>query len=170
VAEGPDARLPSPGARGVIELQAGAPRDALTVPAAALLLRDGRLVVVVDAGGRARVQPVKIGMREDGRVEVLEGLAAGDRVAVSGAELLAPPPAATGGGEGAWLVLPAGSGPAIAAALPAGSVARPRPRAARVRLDAREALLRGFTLGRILAALDTGAPLPDELVSALAER
>jgi Cu(I)/Ag(I) efflux system membrane fusion protein len=61
--------------------QAGAPR--LTVPDSALLDTGNRQVVLVEVGqGRFQPRQVKAGARGDGFVEVLEGLADGDRVVV----------------------------------------------------------------------------------------
>ena len=45
---------------------------------------------VVDAESKAQVRPVKTGTRTDDRVEILEGLAAGDQVVVEGLVRLAP--------------------------------------------------------------------------------
>jgi RND family efflux transporter MFP subunit len=77
--------------RGRIELP-GAGREAVAVPAAAVLRRGGLEVVVVrDAGGRAQSRAVTVGETlAGGRVEVLSGLAGGESVLVG---LGAPPPA-----------------------------------------------------------------------------
>jgi len=54
--------------------------DALRVPASALFRHgDGHAVFRID-GSRARLTPVRIGLRGDGMVEILEGLAEADRV------------------------------------------------------------------------------------------
>lgn len=64
--------------------------QALVVPAAAVVLRDGfSTVFVVDADGLARARRIEAGAREQGLVEVRRGLAAGDRVVVAGAGFLA---------------------------------------------------------------------------------
>ena len=60
-------------------------RDVLTVPAAALGARDeeGRYLVRVEtAPNRYEEQPVRIGLNNNVRAEVLEGLDKGDRVAI----------------------------------------------------------------------------------------
>lgn len=66
----------------------GDSRRSLLVPAAAVYRSGGlNLVAAVDAGGLVRTRAVTLGARTDGEVEVLSGLAAGDRVL---AELTAP--------------------------------------------------------------------------------
>jgi membrane fusion protein (multidrug efflux system) len=68
-----------------------APRTVLALPELALL-QVGRnsFVFRVGADGSVAQVPVKAGARERGRVEVLEGLAAGDRVVVEGTGKLRP--------------------------------------------------------------------------------
>lgn len=67
-----------------------ASRQALTVPAAALVQRAGiEGVFVVNAEGIAQFRMVRSGERQNGRVEIQAGLAAGERVVVEGAERLA---------------------------------------------------------------------------------
>ena len=70
----------------------GAPRSALTIPAAALVQR-GQIafVFVVDQGAMARLRAVSSGATANGRVELLAGLADGDVL------VLNPPPALTDG-------------------------------------------------------------------------
>ena len=59
----------------------GAPRASLTVPAEAVLRTGGlSLAVAVDAEGKARTRAVTTGAVREGRVEILSGLSAGDRV------------------------------------------------------------------------------------------
>ncbi len=85
--------------------------DALLIPEAALMpTKDGQFVFkVVD--GAASMVPVKIGLRQDAEVEIIEGLAAGD-IVVTGGQLklqtgvpvmlppdLAPPAADQGGAQ-----------------------------------------------------------------------
>jgi len=66
---------------------------ALVVPAASVVVRDGRsLVFEVDATdrpGQVIAREVRTGRRQDTEVEIVSGLAEGTRVAVSGAGLLA---------------------------------------------------------------------------------
>jgi Cu(I)/Ag(I) efflux system membrane fusion protein len=55
--------------------------ERLAVPLSAVLDTGIRQAVLIDKGeGRFEPRPVKLGMRGDGYVEVLEGLATGDRV------------------------------------------------------------------------------------------
>jgi RND family efflux transporter MFP subunit len=61
----------------------------LVVPAAAVVVRDGYpYVFTVDAQSKARRVRVRTGERVGDQTEVLEGLAAGDRVVVQGAGFL----------------------------------------------------------------------------------
>lgn len=66
-------------------------REALVVPEISVQ-QNGTLSFVyrVDADGVAQMAPVKLGGRQAGRVEVLDGLAAGDRVVVDGTVKLRP--------------------------------------------------------------------------------
>lgn len=60
----------------------GEAREVLRAPASAVFRHgEGQAVLRVD-GGRARLQPVRIGLRGGGDVEILEGLTQGDRVVV----------------------------------------------------------------------------------------
>lgn len=65
------------------------PRDALVIPESAVV-PSGRKAFVfrIDeaAGGRAQRREVRLGSRREGEVEVLEGLAAGDRVVSHGTQ------------------------------------------------------------------------------------
>jgi len=72
-------------AHGVIETSAS---PALTVPAESIVIRDGRSYLAALDGERVELVPVTTGRREDGRVEVLDHLTAGQRVAVRGAGFL----------------------------------------------------------------------------------
>lgn len=65
-------------------------QPALTVPQTAVLYREDKPgVFVIDANGRVRFRPVVAGARAAGRIEVVSGLRAGERVAVQGAGFLA---------------------------------------------------------------------------------
>jgi hypothetical protein len=68
------------------------PRDALLAPAEGVLHvgRADYLLVATPEVGVWRVSPVEVGEMRDGRVEVLKGLVAGDRVLGQGAILLKP--------------------------------------------------------------------------------
>lgn len=74
-----------PGTLATVEIVVGTRESALQIPPLAL---DGDFVWVVDADGFAHRRPVAVGLRARDRVEVLEGLAPGDRVVTSGASLL----------------------------------------------------------------------------------
>ncbi len=73
-----------PGMFATVELAAGAARERLLLPASALI-EDGERQVVLRALGEGRFQPqpVLIGERGRGQVEVIEGVDEGDRVVVS---------------------------------------------------------------------------------------
>lgn len=64
--------------------------EALTVPSAAVVRRDGYPYVFrVDPAGTAKRVRIRVGAADGDRLEVLEGLAAGDAVVLSGAGFLA---------------------------------------------------------------------------------
>jgi len=74
------------------------PRPALVVPRSAVQTVEGSPVVfVADGQGRFTARPVTLGAEVDGRVDVLTGLKAGERVAATGGfalkSVLAGPPA-----------------------------------------------------------------------------
>ncbi|MBD0274101.1 MAG: efflux RND transporter periplasmic adaptor subunit [Acetobacteraceae bacterium] len=87
VALPPDSGLrPGMFARAEVQIEAA---TALTVPQEAVVFREGRPAVFVLAGDdRVALRPVAAGRRREGAVEVLEGLAAGERVVVAGAGFL----------------------------------------------------------------------------------
>jgi RND family efflux transporter MFP subunit len=63
--------------------------EALTAPTPAIVVRDGNnFVFVVDAESKAAARQVQTGRRVGDRVEIVEGLQAGERVAVQGAGFL----------------------------------------------------------------------------------
>lgn len=74
-----------PGALAAVEIVVGRREAALVVPQAAV---SGSVVWVVEEAGTARSRPVAVGLSGDGRVEILSGLAPGDRVVTAGASLL----------------------------------------------------------------------------------
>lgn len=82
----PDYRL-KPGLLMMVELLAR-PREALVIPEAALLpMGRGNAVFVVKQEGetwKAHRRSVTIGRRQEGKVEIVEGLAAGETVVVDG--------------------------------------------------------------------------------------
>jgi len=85
--EDPAARL-RPGMTGAVVLEVGPPREAVVVPATALVYDQAQPLVFVEEGGRYEARPVRIGLVRDGRVEVVEGLPPGARVVVVGAPSL----------------------------------------------------------------------------------
>jgi multidrug efflux pump subunit AcrA (membrane-fusion protein) len=76
-----------PGSSVQVSMLAKTISDALSIPAAALLtLQDGTTsVMVVGSDERAHQKPVQAGIRQNDRVQVVEGLQAGDRVVAAGA-------------------------------------------------------------------------------------
>jgi HlyD family secretion protein len=56
--------------------------DVLSVPPAALVRQDGKTGVFVIADGRAQFRPVRVGVRAETGIEVLEGLSGGEAVIV----------------------------------------------------------------------------------------
>jgi len=82
--------------------------DAVLVPEAAIVPFGGRILVMKVVDGRAQPQPVALGLRRDGLVQVVSGLAAGDVVITAG-QMKTQPGAAV-------------------AVLPPGGAAAPSPR------------------------------------------
>jgi multidrug efflux pump subunit AcrA (membrane-fusion protein) len=82
----PKGRL-KPGSSVQVAMVARSVPDTLAIPGAALLTaQDGTTsVMVVGSDGRAHQKPVKIGIRDGDRVQIVEGLSAADRVVGSGA-------------------------------------------------------------------------------------
>lgn len=73
----------------VAEIEMPASRPALLIPEMALQEIGGALSVFVQTGPETfRATPVEIGSRQSGRVEVISGLRAGDRVVTNGGFLL----------------------------------------------------------------------------------
>ncbi|MDP1983778.1 MAG: hypothetical protein Q8K23_14615, partial [Sulfuritalea sp.] len=66
--------------------------EALTVPEQSIVLRPaGKVVyVIAEADGQKKAQqkPVKVGAKRGGRIEILEGLAGGETIALDGAGFL----------------------------------------------------------------------------------
>lgn len=77
------AALAVPGARADLALVFES-RDALGIPSAAILIRNGAPIVFVVRDGRAVQTPVETGLEHDGWTEIRAGLAAGDPVVVEG--------------------------------------------------------------------------------------
>ena len=76
-----------PGTSVQLSLTAKTVKDALVVPAAAVITgADGSSTVMVAGGdGRAHQRAVKLGIRQDDYVQILEGVGAGDKVVTTGA-------------------------------------------------------------------------------------
>lgn len=76
-----------PGTSVQLSMVARSVPDALTIPAAALLTsEDGKTTVMVaGSDGHAHQKAVKTGVREQDRLQIVDGLSAGERVVASGA-------------------------------------------------------------------------------------
>ncbi|MEM9593735.1 MAG: efflux RND transporter periplasmic adaptor subunit [Acidobacteriota bacterium] len=88
-AANPDGRL-MPGAFAEVQLVLAEREDALMVPAIALIPGLDTTTVYVVEDGKAASRPVRTGQRTEGKVEITEGLVAGDRVIVSGIQQVRP--------------------------------------------------------------------------------
>jgi membrane fusion protein (multidrug efflux system) len=73
-----------PGGFVRVAIQTDVRPDAILVPKRAVLERDGKAFVFLAANGVARRVPVQLGYEEDGNIEILQGISAGDRVVVAG--------------------------------------------------------------------------------------
>jgi HlyD family secretion protein len=76
-----------PGTSVKLSLTAKTVKDALVIPAAAVLTAPdgGTTVMIAGPDGRAHQKPVKLGIRQDDDVQILEGVSAGDKVVTTGA-------------------------------------------------------------------------------------
>jgi Cu(I)/Ag(I) efflux system membrane fusion protein len=80
-----EAGLLKPDLYGTVEIQAGESVAAVAIPDSAVLDSGTRQVVLIDLGGGTfEPREVELGSRGDGYVEVVKGLAAGQRVVVNG--------------------------------------------------------------------------------------
>ncbi len=79
-----------PGLFARVNLTTGVRDDAVLVPEAALVVGTGGAsqAVYIVRDNRAALAPVKAGRRVDGKVEIVEGVAAGDQVVVAGQQSL----------------------------------------------------------------------------------
>jgi multidrug efflux pump subunit AcrA (membrane-fusion protein) len=84
-AANPGGRL-KPGAAVQVSIVAGTLANVAAVPEAALLpaAGGGVCVMVIDSGGVARAKKVETGVRDAGKVEIVSGAAAGERVVTVG--------------------------------------------------------------------------------------
>ncbi len=81
--------LLQPGLFATARIELPATRPSVLVPAAAVRTEAGVPRVYVAKGDRAELRFVQVGREADGRVEILRGLAAGERVVLQTAETLA---------------------------------------------------------------------------------
>ena len=89
-----------PGAFVEATVSHGAARRSLAVPKSAVISLDGGDVVFVVSGvDEFTVRPVELGQGDGGSYEVLEGLAAGEEIAVAGVFLLKSALVTSEGGE-----------------------------------------------------------------------
>jgi len=90
-----------PGMTGSVAIEVGTPHEGVTVPEAAVVYDDRRALVFVDDGhGGYSATQVTLGVIRDGVAEITSGLAAGARVATTGAaSLLSAAALAAGGGD-----------------------------------------------------------------------
>jgi HlyD family secretion protein len=85
-ADGEPAPQPRPGMSAVADLRVRAAQDAVAVPAGAVVRNGARDAVYVVRAGRAALRTVRLGAQGEDRVQVLEGVRAGERVVVRGAD------------------------------------------------------------------------------------
>ena len=90
LAEAGDAPTPRPGMSAVLRLQVREADDAVTVPASAIINVDGRDTVWAVRGDSYERVPVTLGVQGEDVVQVTEGLDAGQRIAVAGADEIQP--------------------------------------------------------------------------------
>ena len=80
-----------PGMFGRVTLAIDQKENALTIPESAVQLSGtGATVIRIDDEGKATFAPVQLGQRFKGRVEVIDGLAAGDLVVAEGWQKMGP--------------------------------------------------------------------------------
>jgi multidrug efflux pump subunit AcrA (membrane-fusion protein) len=80
------APIPRPGMNAVAHLAVRTVAGAVTVPAAAVFSSDGRDTVWVVRAGKAIRVPVEVGVSGQDRIQVVSGVADGDRVVIRGAD------------------------------------------------------------------------------------
>jgi multidrug efflux pump subunit AcrA (membrane-fusion protein) len=74
----------------VVRLTVRESPDAVAVPASAIVSSGRESVVWVVRNGKAERRVVKLGAQGDAEVEIVSGLAVGDRVVVKGADTVRP--------------------------------------------------------------------------------
>ncbi|GID28573.1 efflux RND transporter periplasmic adaptor subunit [Paractinoplanes brasiliensis] len=89
-ADGEPAPTPRPGMSAVVRLQVREADDAVTVPASAIINVDGKDTVWAVRGDSFERVPVTLGVQGEDVVQVTDGLDAGQRIAVSGADEIQP--------------------------------------------------------------------------------
>jgi multidrug efflux pump subunit AcrA (membrane-fusion protein) len=85
-ANGRAAPLPRPGMNAVAHLEVRSATSAVVVPAAAIVNANGRDTVWVIRGGRAEQASVTLGVAGAGLVQVVSGVAEGDRIVIRGTD------------------------------------------------------------------------------------
>jgi HlyD family secretion protein len=86
LADGGDAPTPRPGMSAVANLRVRQAKQAVAVPAAAVVREGARDAVWVSRSGKAELRLVRLGAQGDDTVQVVEGLKVGDVVVVRGAD------------------------------------------------------------------------------------
>ena len=90
-----------PGMTGAVSIDTGQRRPAVFVPSAAVVYDGTQAVVFVEEGeGTYTPHPVRLGITQPGKVEVIGGLTAGTRVATTGAASLLSEARLPAGGSG----------------------------------------------------------------------
>ncbi|MFC0030944.1 efflux RND transporter periplasmic adaptor subunit [Micromonospora chaiyaphumensis] len=84
--EGEAAPTPRPGMNAVVHLRVREAADAVAVPASAVFSADGRDAVWLLRDGRADRVPVTVGVQGQDLVQIVNGVRAGDRIVVRGAD------------------------------------------------------------------------------------
>ncbi|MEV6597603.1 efflux RND transporter periplasmic adaptor subunit [Actinoplanes sp. NPDC051346] len=88
--DGTAAPAPRPGMSAIVRLRVRQATDAVTVPASAVVSRDGGDGVWAVRGGKAERVPVTLGVQGEDLVQVVSGLDAGQRIVVAGADQVSP--------------------------------------------------------------------------------
>ena len=85
----PDGRL-KPGLFIEVDIEAGAVEGAITVPEEALVVRGDKIFVYEIKDNKAELTAVKTGLREAGKVQIVEGIAGGATIVTDGQMKLRP--------------------------------------------------------------------------------